>query len=208
LPYLKALPQSFDERTHKQIEALTAQHEQEQLYAEIGRLTTQLRWTVDCGCQEALPYRILNPTFDRSAGNGGAKLSHPPSNPFASGQSFSGDQDPVDSDDLSDSVGRVGGAGTGTDTGILLASTVTTQVRHIWLPPTQDGKTTFVGKRKHLDSQFERKSLDFMLTAPASKWLHADLVEIDNQVFLSDLEAGLWSKVSGLGFPVRAGGLL
>jgi putative transposase len=43
---LKSLPQSFDERTHKQIEALTAQHEQEkeQLYAEIGRLTTQLRW--------------------------------------------------------------------------------------------------------------------------------------------------------------------
>jgi hypothetical protein len=39
-----------------------------------------------------------------------------------------------------------------------------------------------------------------MLAASASKWLHADCVEIDNQVFLSDLAEGLWTKVSRLGF--------
>jgi transposase-like protein len=43
---LSAMPDSFDERTQKQLKALFEQHEKEkeQLYAEIGRLTTQLRW--------------------------------------------------------------------------------------------------------------------------------------------------------------------
>jgi transposase-like protein len=43
---LTALPDTFDERSQKQIATLIAQHqkEKEQLYAEIGRLTTQLKW--------------------------------------------------------------------------------------------------------------------------------------------------------------------
>ena len=43
---LKAMPESFEEHIQPQITALIAQHEKEkeQLYAEIGRLTTQLRW--------------------------------------------------------------------------------------------------------------------------------------------------------------------
>lgn len=43
---LKALPDSFDERNDKQIKALIERYEQEkkELYAEIGRLTTELRW--------------------------------------------------------------------------------------------------------------------------------------------------------------------
>ncbi len=43
---LTALPDTFNERTQRQIRALIEQHEKEkeQLYAEIGRLTTELRW--------------------------------------------------------------------------------------------------------------------------------------------------------------------
>lgn len=43
---LVAMPKAFDEQTEKAINQLVAQHEREkeQLYAEIGRLTTQLRW--------------------------------------------------------------------------------------------------------------------------------------------------------------------
>ena len=43
---LTALPDAFDEQSQKQIATLINQHEKEkeQLYAEIGRLTTQLKW--------------------------------------------------------------------------------------------------------------------------------------------------------------------
>jgi len=43
---IKALPDALDERTQKTIAALKAQHEREkeELYAQIGRLTTQLNW--------------------------------------------------------------------------------------------------------------------------------------------------------------------
>ena len=43
---LTALPDTFDERSQRQIRALIEQHEKEKerLYAEIGRLTTELRW--------------------------------------------------------------------------------------------------------------------------------------------------------------------
>ncbi|WJW65885.1 IS3 family transposase (plasmid) [Candidatus Chlorohelix allophototropha] len=56
---LKGLPQSFDERTQKQIALLTAQYEQEkeQLYAEIGRLTTPLRW-LGKKVKQALPRSV------------------------------------------------------------------------------------------------------------------------------------------------------
>ena len=43
---LKAMPDSFDERNDKQIKALIERYEREkeELYAQIGRLTTELRW--------------------------------------------------------------------------------------------------------------------------------------------------------------------
>jgi putative transposase len=43
---LAALPDALDERAQKTITALKAQHEREkeELYAQIGRLTTQLSW--------------------------------------------------------------------------------------------------------------------------------------------------------------------
>lgn len=43
---LTAMPKAFDEQTEKALSQLLAQHEKEkeQLYAEIGRLTTQLKW--------------------------------------------------------------------------------------------------------------------------------------------------------------------
>ena len=43
---LTAMPDAFDEKTEKAVKQLVAQHEKEkeQLYAEIGRLTTQLKW--------------------------------------------------------------------------------------------------------------------------------------------------------------------
>jgi putative transposase len=43
---LSALPDTFDERTVKQIAALIERYEKEkeELYAQIGRLTTELRW--------------------------------------------------------------------------------------------------------------------------------------------------------------------
>jgi transposase-like protein len=43
---LEAMPDAFDEQTQKAVNALKAQHEKEkeQLYAQIGRLTTQLNW--------------------------------------------------------------------------------------------------------------------------------------------------------------------
>ena len=43
---LAGLPSLFDDHTAETIAALTAEHTQqtEQLYAEIGRLTTQLAW--------------------------------------------------------------------------------------------------------------------------------------------------------------------
>jgi transposase-like protein len=43
---LTALPDTFDERVQRQITILIEQHEKEKerLYAEIGRLTTELRW--------------------------------------------------------------------------------------------------------------------------------------------------------------------
>ena len=43
---LSAMPKAFDEQTEKALSQLVAQHEKEkeQLYAEIGRLTTQLKW--------------------------------------------------------------------------------------------------------------------------------------------------------------------
>ncbi len=45
---LKAMPNAFDEegRTQEQIKVLKAKHEKEkeELYAEIGKLTTQLNW--------------------------------------------------------------------------------------------------------------------------------------------------------------------
>jgi putative transposase len=43
---LTALPDTFDERAQRQISTLIEQHEKEKerLYAEIGRLTTELRW--------------------------------------------------------------------------------------------------------------------------------------------------------------------
>ena len=43
---LEALPDAFDERTDKQIKALIERYEKEkeELYAQIGRLTTELRW--------------------------------------------------------------------------------------------------------------------------------------------------------------------
>lgn len=45
---IKSMPNAFDEegRTQDQVAALKAEHEKEkeQLYAEIGRLTTQLNW--------------------------------------------------------------------------------------------------------------------------------------------------------------------
>lgn len=70
-----------------------------------------------------------------------------------------------------------------------------------WQPPARAGQTNFVGRKKDLGSGFERKALDFLLAAPASKLLHADRVEIDTQVFLSDLaKGGLWTKTPTLGF--------
>ena len=43
---LTKMPDTFDERVQKQLKTLLEQHEKEkeQLYAEIDRLTTQLRW--------------------------------------------------------------------------------------------------------------------------------------------------------------------
>ena len=43
---LTAMPKAFDEQTEKALSQLKSQHEKEteQLYAEIGRLTTQLKW--------------------------------------------------------------------------------------------------------------------------------------------------------------------
>jgi transposase len=43
---LSALPDTFDDRTDKQFAALIEHYEkqQERLYAEIGRLTTELKW--------------------------------------------------------------------------------------------------------------------------------------------------------------------
>ena len=43
---LEAMPDAFDEQTHKAVNVLKAQHEKEKehLYAQIGRLTTQLAW--------------------------------------------------------------------------------------------------------------------------------------------------------------------
>lgn len=43
---LAAMPNAFDEQTQKAVNALKAQHEKEkeQLYAQIGHLTTQLNW--------------------------------------------------------------------------------------------------------------------------------------------------------------------
>ncbi|HEY9708331.1 MAG TPA: transposase [Oculatellaceae cyanobacterium] len=43
---LEALPDTFDERTDKQFKALIDRYEKEkeELYAQIGRLTTELRW--------------------------------------------------------------------------------------------------------------------------------------------------------------------
>ena len=43
---LTAMPNAFDEQTQKALSQLVAQHEKEkeQLYAEIGRLSTQLKW--------------------------------------------------------------------------------------------------------------------------------------------------------------------
>jgi transposase-like protein len=43
---LKAMPDSFDERNDQQIKAVIERYEKEkeELYAEIGRLTTELRW--------------------------------------------------------------------------------------------------------------------------------------------------------------------
>ena len=43
---LEALPDTFDERTDRQIAALIERYEKEkeQLYAQIGRLSTELRW--------------------------------------------------------------------------------------------------------------------------------------------------------------------
>jgi transposase-like protein len=43
---LTAMPKAFDKQTEKALNLLVAQHEKEkeQLYAEIGRLTTQLKW--------------------------------------------------------------------------------------------------------------------------------------------------------------------
>jgi putative transposase len=43
---LTAMSDTFDERAQRQIRALIAQHEKEKerFYAEIGRLTTELRW--------------------------------------------------------------------------------------------------------------------------------------------------------------------
>ena len=43
---LDAKPDAFDEHTQKAVNALKAQHEKEKehLYAQIGRLTTQLNW--------------------------------------------------------------------------------------------------------------------------------------------------------------------
>ena len=43
---LSAMPDAFDEQTQKAVSTLKAQHEREkeQLYAQIGRLTTQLNW--------------------------------------------------------------------------------------------------------------------------------------------------------------------
>jgi transposase len=43
---LKAMPDSFDERNDQQIKALIERYEREkeELYAQIGRLTTELRW--------------------------------------------------------------------------------------------------------------------------------------------------------------------
>jgi transposase-like protein len=43
---LNALPEALEERAEKTIAALKAQHEREkeELYAQIGRLTTQLNW--------------------------------------------------------------------------------------------------------------------------------------------------------------------
>jgi len=146
-----------------------------------------------------------NPNGNAHADGGGNDFMPPPlssasSNPF-SNTPF-GQGEPIEEDDLgSDSIGRVGGSAV-TETAVIIPKVMAAsqEVIQIWLPPQEDGKTTFVGKRKHLDSQFESKSLAFMLTAPASKWLHANRVEIDNQAFLSDLAAGLWTKVGGLGF--------
>jgi transposase-like protein len=43
---LNAMPKAFDEQTEKVLNHLKAQHEKEkeELYAQIGRLSTQLRW--------------------------------------------------------------------------------------------------------------------------------------------------------------------
>lgn len=43
---VSALPKAFDEQGEKAIDQLMAQHEKEKeaLYAEIGRLSTQLKW--------------------------------------------------------------------------------------------------------------------------------------------------------------------
>jgi transposase-like protein len=43
---LAAMPDAFDEQTQKALSALKAQHEKEKehLYAQIGRLTSQLNW--------------------------------------------------------------------------------------------------------------------------------------------------------------------
>jgi transposase-like protein len=43
---LTAMPKAFDEQTEKALSQLVAQHEKEkeELYAQIGRLSTQLRW--------------------------------------------------------------------------------------------------------------------------------------------------------------------
>jgi transposase-like protein len=56
---MNALPDALDERAQKTIKALKAQHEREkeELYAQIGRLTTQLNWLEKKARSVGIPIR-------------------------------------------------------------------------------------------------------------------------------------------------------
>ena len=56
---LEAMPDAFDEQTNKAVNVLKAQHEKEKehLYAQIGRLTTQLNWLEKKARSVGIPLR-------------------------------------------------------------------------------------------------------------------------------------------------------
>lgn len=70
---LKAMPDSFNESNDKQIKALSERYEREkeELYAEIGRLTTELRWLEKKS--EAGFAQVNSPGFARTRTERGSK---------------------------------------------------------------------------------------------------------------------------------------